>query len=338
MSSKSSSKGVPRSPETIEKIKYTKSLNKKPPWNKGVPKTEQQKLHLSEVRKQRLASGQIKHWNVGNTTPPEVRNKISTTALSQNRTYSEQSKDKRRETIEIKKHHGWIHPSTKRIGVPSVLTEEQRQRIREASALTNARRTVDKKHRIGDYLASHNLCVESSHDGYIFDLCCLVCNTKFSRTVSILSPYRYNIYQGEYCPTCYPVYTGLYSTKYFEDNPDMKDVAAVFYVANLTHAITKEQFLKVGITTRNAHMRLSQEKHIDFTVLTELQMTLHQAFLVEQDVICNMRDLKFLPASNFGGRTECFVNNCLEQLVSHIDESFNRYDIPIRIVATGAEI
>ena len=106
-----SRKGKPRSKETINKIKETKKQNPATAWNKGIPMSAEQKRKLSETRKRKLANGEIIHWNIGNETPEEVKNKISQTLLSQNRTYSEESKQKRVKTINEKIKKGWIHPS-----------------------------------------------------------------------------------------------------------------------------------------------------------------------------------------------------------------------------------
>lgn len=108
-------KGVPRSQETIEKIKQTKKNNPTQAWNKGVPRTVEQNEALSKTRKEKLKSGAIKHWNVGNVTPDVVKKKISETLLAQDRVYGELSKQKRNQTLEKKKSDGWVHHSSLKI-------------------------------------------------------------------------------------------------------------------------------------------------------------------------------------------------------------------------------
>ncbi len=49
--------------------------------NKGIPATEEQKLKQSEAMSAKFASGELIHWNLGNITPDEVRQKISSSNL-----------------------------------------------------------------------------------------------------------------------------------------------------------------------------------------------------------------------------------------------------------------
>lgn len=46
-------------------------------WNRGVAATEEQKAKQSTTMKDGFASGRIVHWNLGNVTPIEVRQKIA---------------------------------------------------------------------------------------------------------------------------------------------------------------------------------------------------------------------------------------------------------------------
>jgi hypothetical protein len=95
------------------KVKESKKLNPVEAWNKNVPMTEERKLYLSKIRKERFASGEIIHWNQGNSISQEIKDKISQTALEQERHYSQESLEKREKTIQVKKDAGWVHPETK---------------------------------------------------------------------------------------------------------------------------------------------------------------------------------------------------------------------------------
>lgn len=105
-------KGTQRTDDVKHKIRETKRANKNPAWNKGKPKTDLQKQQLSETRKRLYESGQIVHWNTGNTTPDSVKQKIRDTALSQHRQYSAISSTKRKLTYSQKRANGWVHNST----------------------------------------------------------------------------------------------------------------------------------------------------------------------------------------------------------------------------------
>jgi len=309
----SSRKGIPRSTEVIEKIKSSKSLNPKPAWNKGIPRTKEQNQHLSLVRKQRFQSGKIIHWNTGKTTSEETKQKTSNTALSQHRHYSSESLEKRNITIDDKKQNGWVHHSVFNRGKPANLTEESRRRIRDTSTLTNEKRTTLKNDRITELLTIHDLELQTT-DGYNYSIKCKACNTLFTRTVSVFAPYRYELYSGEYCPICYPVHGGYYSEDLFNTYPEMKQLPGILYVARLYDDC--ESFIKIGITQRDALTRLRNELSIyKFEVLFEHNMTIEQAFYAEQYILSEFVDYKYQPNKDFGGKTECFTVEVLKELL-----------------------
>lgn len=314
--------GVPRSKETINKIKASKATNPKTAWNKGVARTEQQNSQLSETRKQKFRSGEIVHWNTGKLTPNITKQKISETALNQHRAYAEESKAKRELTIAAKIKSGWIHHSTLRQGATANFSDDALQKIRTASKQSNQLKKMKAKTRLYDHLLPYDLNILNiSDNGYTVTMLCNKCNTQFSRTASVLTPYRYQLYDGKYCPTCYPIYTGYYSDKYFEDRPEMKDIQAVFYVAVFHSISTQEQFGKIGITTRSASDRLSQETTFyDVDILVEIQMSLFEAYKIEQLLLSDPSRQKHTPARDFGGKTECFNLSWLGTLAESIQD------------------
>lgn len=334
-----SRKGVPRSKETINKIKASKLANPREAWNKGVARTVEQNTQLSNTRKQRFATGEIQHWNTGRTTSADTKHKISQTSLEQHRTYAEISKQARQQTIIAKKLKGWVHSSSLKKGTPSLLTEESREKIRQVARQTNEKRKIQHRHRLYEHLSKHNLTVSGiSSDGYIISLVCGTCNTPFTRTASVLTPYRYSMYNGEYCPMCYPPqYPGLYCYKYFVDNPDVKNKLGMLYVVVGKNSNTGEQFIKFGITTRTAHKRLQHESNYDFEVLLQLSMTMYQAYELEQKMLSEFAEVRYTPLLEFGGKTECINMQDMETILTSLDHHLAYYDIPIRIVATGAE-
>ena len=78
--------------------------------NKGVAATEEQKLKQSEVMLAKFASGELVHWNLGNITPDEVRQKISSSNLG--KLLTPEQKAKQIESLRIwltspEYHNGW---------------------------------------------------------------------------------------------------------------------------------------------------------------------------------------------------------------------------------------
>lgn len=172
-----SRRGKPRSNETKEKISKTKKENNRPAWNKGVPMSDGQKSALSKTKKQQYESGEIVHWNIGNTTSNETRSKISTTALAQQRTYTDDSKNKRKVTYINKTRDGWIHHNTQQL--VDRLSDEARIKLNSYDWLyeqhiTN-RRTIsslccelglhwkNSNKTVSSYLKKHNIPVQYYH-------------------------------------------------------------------------------------------------------------------------------------------------------------------------------
>ncbi|MCK9369639.1 MucR family transcriptional regulator [Candidatus Dojkabacteria bacterium] len=304
-----SRKGIPRTEEVKQKIRETKEANPKEAWNKDIPRTEEQNKHLSEFKKEQYASGEIIHWNIGNHWSDEVKQKISNTALVQSRTYSEESKHKRRHTIQQKSDIGWIHHSTLNKGKPSNISNHTREKLRALSIERNKIRTIESCNIKNHHLQQFRLTTQTK-DGYNFDIHCSVCGTSFSRTASVLVPYRYSLYNGEYCPTCYPPQYGYYSDAFFEQNPKLKDQSGILYIALVNDT---EQFIKVGITNRTAHQRLLSEPY-DFEILFEFETTIYNAYNLEQEILKTYKNHQYIPTLDFGGKTECLSASILEDV------------------------
>ncbi len=309
--------GIPRDESVKQKIKQTKQNNPKSPWNKGRSLTDDEKKHLSKTRKQLYASGQLVHWNLDKHHSANTKQKISQTAKSQNRTYSQTSLEKRTNTLDTKKQQGWVHNSTLNKGQPSNLSDIGRQKIQETSKRTNSHSRQLRYKKLSEHLLQYNIEIEST-DGYNFVLKCSVCNNTFTRTSSVLVPYRYQLYEGEYCPICYPPQYGYYSDMLFEQRPELKEQLGILYIATVTD---NETFIKIGITNRTAHQRLLSEPYC-FSILYEIPMSLYDAYQLEQRLLTTLADYKYVPIIGFGGKTECLIPESLpliEQLLKDIN-------------------
>lgn len=106
--------GVPRTADIKRKISNTKKTKNYVAWNKGIPKSSEDKKRQSIRMLEKYKTGQICHWNWNNTTPDVTKNKISKTLLSQHNHRSQSSKDKHAATISHKRDSGWVHPSTEK--------------------------------------------------------------------------------------------------------------------------------------------------------------------------------------------------------------------------------
>ena len=101
---------------------------------------------------------------------------------------------------------------------------------------------------------------------------------------------------------------GQYSEKFFIDFPDMKSSPATLYCMRLTNDTTKEEFWKVGITTRkDTHYRVNEiGKTYVAEVIHEVSGDLYDIWKTEQRLISENKSSRYIPLIKFGGYTECF--------------------------------
>lgn len=314
-----------------EKISAAKKQNKKPAWNKGIPKTDEEKKRLSETKKQKFRDGEITHWNSGKKTSEETKRKIRETLAKtrEERGYSmsEESKEKRKLTLEEKKEQGWIHHSTKRKGVKSTLSKEE---LREKYFLSNpsviARnemRKQRKRNRVIEYIKPFNLeLLAVSDDQYLYTIKCNNCNTDFERTYSVFVPSKSHLYNGEFCPTCYPPISSYYSYSLFESRPELKNEPGIFYIIELSDG--NEKFLKIGITNRSVLERYRGEPITVSKILVEHPTTIFEAFELEYHILHTMTN-RYTPQVNFGGVSECFDITVRDELVNKFNQHFGLF-------------
>lgn len=321
--------GTSRSEETREKIRLTKGKNKRPAWNKGIPKSAEQKHHISQVKKQQYETGEVVHWNEGNITSEETKQKIreslAKTREERGFAMSEESIEKRNNTLKEKQENGWIHPSTRRKGTKSTLSKEERY---EKFYLSNPTRIAfvneqkqKKLNRLDNYLTPFNLTLLSiSDDQYNYTLKCNICNTIFNRTKSVFVPSKAPLYDGEFCPTCYPPIGGYYTYQLFENRPELKNQSGTFYIIELKDNDTI--FLKIGITNRNVKERYRSEDVILHQILIEHKTTLFKAYDLEYTILHTVTD-RYEPTTTFGGLTECYSLDKKDEIIEIYNQYFN---------------
>lgn len=173
-------------------------------WNKGILRTPEQKFYQSQLMKSKYASGQLVSSRKNKPLSDEIKQKIRATSLTQHRTYSPESLAKRNLTLLAKKKAGWIHP---RKGKKANISTEHKEKLRQLAKIHNLNQTILKIKRITEHLSQFNIdFVTVSDDQYEYTLHCKNCDTTFTRTETVLVPFRYELYKGQYCPTCYTIW------------------------------------------------------------------------------------------------------------------------------------
>jgi hypothetical protein len=105
-----------------------------------------------------------------------------------------------------------------------------------------------------------------------------------------------NAKQG--CPRCGS--DGIYNEWYFNNYPEKKDAEAMLYLAKFS--LDKEEFIKIGITTKDLNKRLfSPSKNAGYIVSSILQYKtkLFNAWQIEQKVINDFKEYKYEPKIYF---------------------------------------
>lgn len=116
----------------------------------------------------------------------------------------------------------------------------------------------------------------------------------------------YNHYTGRgKCPNCYQRSSGFYCQGYFDNHPEQKDIEGVLYYVRLYN--DTESFYKVGITKHSANKRFFIDDKVPYNVeiIKEKNMTLYDAFELEQKILSEYADYKVTPKLRFHGYTEC---------------------------------
>lgn len=115
--------------------------------------------------------------------------------------------------------------------------------------------------------------------------------------------------KGEGCPDCgkrsWFAEQGGYSQSMFDRHPAIKETPGMLYIVEFSSEV--ERFYKIGITknTLKERFRWGYGDYV-MRVISEHHTTLYCAWLVEQEMIANMKQYRYIPHVKIGGYTECF--------------------------------
>jgi len=268
----------------------------KPSRLKGIPKTEEHRRKISEIKKLNFTSGKTVHWNLGKQVSEEskAKSRASMLKITKSPTYKNPMRDKR-------------------------LSEKARQKISASQENRVNRQLKQTIERISGHLSHFNLEVLSRR-GNEYELKCLTCLTEFTRTTSVLSQYQYDNHDGKYCPTCFPpVNSGYYSEVLFKEKPHIKIMSGYFYVVEMSDEF--EKFIKVGMTSSSAKQRWKHFTAYNIKILLEIKTTLYEAFCLERKILNDLKSMKLVPNKKFGGMFECLRLDAAGSILSKLNEA-----------------
>ena len=117
---------------------------------------------------------------------------------------------------------------------------------------------------------------------------------------------------GAGCPICGTENNpGVYTYSLLENNLELKNKPAIYYMFLLSNK--NEKFIKKGITIQNSSKNRSYSIPYTVEILKEEYMSLYDAFCKEQEEKEKYKHLKYEPIIHFGGHTECFTLEILQQ-------------------------
>jgi hypothetical protein len=107
------------------------------------------------------------------------------------------------------------------------------------------------------------------------------------------------------CPDCGKTrLPGKYDDNYFLNSTKRQTTPAILYLIQSFDC--NIPFYKIGITVRTVTKRFSGKlkkmKLVDFKTLP-----LHEAYKLEQTLLLQLSQYKYLPTQKFNGHTECFI-------------------------------
>jgi hypothetical protein len=168
--------------------------------NKGKSASEEQKKKQSIVMKEKFLSGEIIHWNLGNTTSEETKEKIRNSLIGKSY-WSEHANRKRNQTIAEKVKNGWVSPLK---GRP--ISSEIKQKIKSSLSLKISENKKIYFNKLENIAKNKNLRILSHVNYYYLTFECLSCQNIFTFTKQILR--QSNKKTDTACPTCFPRLNG----------------------------------------------------------------------------------------------------------------------------------
>jgi hypothetical protein len=115
-----------------------------------------------------------------------------------------------------------------------------------------------------------------------------------------------HITNGSGCPKCAnEISPGGYNAKFFDNNPDRKNLPAKLYVIEMWN--NNERFLKFGITTKTLRDRFEVDNKLpyQYAMIEIKEESLWNVFNLEQQIKEAFIEHKYAPRMSFNGHTEC---------------------------------
>lgn len=115
--------------------------------------------------------------------------------------------------------------------------------------------------------------------------------------------------RGGGCPKCGK--SGFSRSRWIEFCENKKNSNPIVYIIRFYNH--KENFIKIGITTRSLKKRFGAKSQIlyDYEVIREIKGSPGFVFDKEKELHRKMNKFKYTPLKEFGGKTECFLIDAL---------------------------
>jgi hypothetical protein len=301
-------KGKKRDQLISQKISKTKKERALPsPWL-GKKHSEESKKKMSDVKKQKFKSGELVSPNLGKPMSAETKAKISKSLKG--RPMSEEAKANLKIAMDKLRASEDFVPSM----LGKTISEETRVKLKLRSQRQADKTKIKTTERISNHLNQFNIEVlDRTKKGY--NLKCNNCGEHFHRVNSVLVPHKYDHYNGEYCPICFPSdsLSRHWNFSKFKLHPETKTIKGELYLLKMWN--DNEEFLKVGITSVGIKNRYRKFDTYFYEVIKIIDLNMFDAYSLEQKILKDFRLFKYNPLIKFGGKSECIDINQLDNLL-----------------------
>lgn len=129
--------------------------------------------------------------------------------------------------------------------------------------------------------------------------------------------------QGQQCKLCsYENQPGIYNVALAERNKEAyKKEKATLYFVSFNNKVNEESFLKIGITINSINERFHALKgKYNIEKIKTFELNLYDAIHLEDSILSEFSEYKYVPQNKFDGYTECLKTN-YKKILSYMNKA-----------------
>lgn len=121
------------------------------------------------------------------------------------------------------------------------------------------------------------------------------------------------------CPSCASDLLNHTKTAFINSCDKHSNGSGILYIIKCFDEL--ESFIKIGITGRTIQKRFSSFSHLPYKyeIVKEISDKAENIWKTEKELHKIYNKYKYKPLKNFGGETECFTLDCLDDLYGNVE-------------------